>query len=89
MGLAIFYLIYLVFKTLGIVLSLISNPDIAQLNSQKLKDILEGRVTNQFMARNSSDRLDEERENDDNENKNDNESENNKENNNTKNEEDN
>ena len=88
MGLAIFYLIYLVFKTLGIVLSLISNPDIAQLNSQKLKDILEGRVTNQFMARNSSDRLDEERENDDNENKNDNESENNKENINTKNEED-
>jgi hypothetical protein len=88
MGLAIFYLIYLVFKVLGIILSLISNPDLKQLNSQKLKEKLEGKVTNLFMSRNSSDHLNEEKEGDDNDNeiKNDNESENNKENNNNKNE---
>ena len=66
MGLAIFYLIYLFFKTIGIVLSLLGSPDLTQKKSNKIKNILEG--INIFESKNSSDHLKEEKLDNDNEN---------------------
>ena len=88
MGLAIFYLIYLAFKVLGILLSLISNPDIKKISSNSTKNKLEG--INIFESRKSSDHLNDEgaREEYDNEGENKSEKENNEENNNNQNDED-
>ena len=89
MGLAIFYLIYLAIKVIGIVLSLISNPDVNKISSGLVKQKLEG--VNIFESRKSSDHLneDEPREENNNETKNENEEENNEENINNGNEEEN
>ena len=85
MGLAIFYLIYLAFKVLGIVLSLLSNPDVNKISSTYTKNKLEG--INIFESRKSSDHLNDEgaREEYDNEGENKNDNENNEENNNNQN----
>ena len=89
MGLAIFYLIYLVIKVLGIVLSIISNPDVKKINSTFTKQKLEG--VNLYESKKSSDKLNEDEPRDDNsnENKNENEDENNDENNNKPNDDEN
>ena len=89
MGLAIFYLIYLVIKVAGIVLSLIANPDVKKINSTFTKQKLEG--INLFESRKSSDHLneDEARDDNNNENRNENEDENNEENNNNQNDDEN
>ena len=89
MGLAIFYLIYLAIKVIGIVLSLISNPDVNKISSGLVKQKLEG--VNIFESRKSSDHLNEgePREENNNETKNENEEENNEENINNGNEEEN
>ena len=55
MGLAIAYLIYLFFKTAGIVLSSLGSPNLAQLNSAQAKKILTG--NNIYESKNSSDHL--------------------------------
>ncbi len=89
MGLAIFYLIYLAIKVIGIVLSLISNPDVNKISSGLIKQKLEG--VNIFESRKSSDHLNEgePREENNNETKNENEEENNEKNINNENEEEN
>ena len=89
MGLAIFYLIYLAIKVIGIVLSLISNPDVNKISSGLVKQKLEG--VNIFESRKSSDHLNEgePREENNNETKNENEEENNEKNINNGNEEEN
>ena len=70
MGLAIFYLIYLFFKIIGIVLSLLGSPDLTQKKSNKVKSILEG--INTFESKNSSDHINEEKPDDNNDNNNNN-----------------
>ena len=85
MGLAIFYLIYLAIKVIGIVLSLISNPDVTKIKSSSTKQKLEG--INIFESRKSSDHLNEDEPRDDNNNEN--EDENNEENINNQNEDEN
>ncbi len=59
MGLSIMYLIYLFFKVLGIMLSLLGSPDLTKKNSVKAKEILQGE--NIFQSKNSSDHLNEEK----------------------------
>jgi hypothetical protein len=68
MGLAIFYLIYLFFKIIGIVLSLLGSPDLTQKKANKVKSILEG--INTFESKNSSDHINEEKLDNENENEN-------------------
>ena len=79
MGLGIFYLIYLFFKIIGIVLSLLGSPDLSQQKSLKTKSIL--KRSGIFESKNSSDHMNEEKldenENENNENKENNEEENN------------
>ena len=75
MGLAIFYLLYLFFKVIGIISSLLGTPDLTKIKPNKIKYILSGE--NIYQSKNSSEHLGENEEkldNDvENENKNDNE----------------
>ena len=66
MGLAIFYLIYLFFKIVGIVISMMGSPDLTQKSS--IKNILKGEYN--FESKNSSDHINEEKLDNDNENEN-------------------
>jgi hypothetical protein len=68
MGLAIFYLIYLFFKIIGIILALFESPDLSQKKSNKIKNILN--KSNIFESKNSSDHINEERLDNENENEN-------------------
>ena len=68
MGLAIFYLIYLFFKIIGIILALFESPDLSQKKSNKIKNILN--KSNIFESKNSNDRVNEERLDNENENEN-------------------
>ena len=81
MGLGIFYLIYLFFKIIGIVLSLLGSPDLSQQKSSKTKSIL--KRSGIFESKNSSDHMNEEKL-DENENENNENNENNEEENNNK-----
>lgn len=81
MGLGIFYLIYLFFKIIGIVLSLLGSPDLSQQKSSKTKSIL--KRPGIFESKNSSDHMNEEKL-DENENENNENNENNEEENNNK-----
>ena len=85
MGLAIFYLIYLFFKIIGIVLSLLGSPDLTQKKSNKVKSILEG--INTFESKNSSDHINEEKLDDNNDNNKNNNEDNREENTNGENDE--
>ena len=85
MGLAIFYLIYLFLKIIGIVLSLLGSPDLTQKKSNKVKSILEG--INTFESKNSSDHINEEKLDDNNDNNNNNNEDNREENTNGENDE--
>ena len=66
MGLAIFYLIYLFFKIVGIVISMMGSPDLTQKSS--IKNILKGEYN--FESKNSSDHINEEKLDNENENEN-------------------
>jgi len=68
MGLAIFYLIYLFFKIIGIIFALFESPDLSQKKSNKIKNILN--KSNIFESKNSSDHINEERLDNENENEN-------------------
>ena len=71
MGLAIFYLLYLFFKVIGIIGSLLGSPDLTQKKPTKVKSIISGE--NYYMNKNSSDHLNVEKLDDENQNQNDNE----------------
>ena len=68
MGLAIFYLIYLFFKIIGIILALFESPDLSQKKSNKIQNILN--KSNIFESKNSNDHINEERLDNENENEN-------------------
>ena len=68
MGLAIFYLIYLFFKIIGIILALFESPDLSQKKSDEIQNILN--KSNIFESKNSNDRVNEERLDNENENEN-------------------
>ena len=73
MGLAIFYLLYLFFKVIGIIGSLLGSPDLTQKKPTKVKSIISGE--NYYMNKNSSDHLNVEKLDDENQNQNQNDNE--------------
>ena len=73
MGLAIFYLLYLFFKVIGIIGSLLGSPDLAQKKPTKVKSIISGEKN--YMNKNSSDHLNVEKLDDENQNQNQNDNE--------------